>query len=258
VAGFALSNDFSAQHGGTMLNRRRLLLAGVAALPGIAFAKPSEARKRKSHPKPKPKWRWKTVSRTFTSSQLIAIPTSGPANLYPTTIKVQGLTRGRIQQVAVTLTNFTHAYPSELDMILAAPNGHATFLMSDAGGEWPSVVPPISTLTFDDAASGNIPTPLMGGTFQPTNLSAGTADVFPSPAPTGVTGASLAEFKGGNPNGTWSLFILDDTSLDGGAIGGWSLKITARIKVRVKPKPKNHRQSKGGGRRQVKKARKAS
>jgi hypothetical protein len=43
----------------------------------------------------------------------------------------------------------------------------------------------------------------------------------------------------------WSLFIVDDANADGGSIGGWSLKITARIRVRVKSKPKKRSQRAG-------------
>ena len=228
-----------------MISRRRLL-ASVTVLPGAALATSADARKRKQKPKPKPKFQVKTVTRTFTSNDFIVTPDllGGPASVYPSKIKVQGLTQGRIQRVTVTLTNFSVKFPNELDILLAAPNGKATILMSDVGGAWPDVVPPAASVTFDDAASGNVPTPLVGGTFRPTNVTTffGDSDPFPPPAPTGITSASLGTFKGGNPNGMWSLFIVDDSLEDGGSIGGWSLKITARIRVRVKSKPKKRSQ----------------
>ena len=37
----------------------------------------------------------------------------------------------------------------------------------------------------------------------------------------------MANFSGLNPNGTWSLYVLDDNSGDGGYItNGWSLNFT--------------------------------
>jgi uncharacterized repeat protein (TIGR01451 family) len=47
----------------------------------------------------------------------------------------------------------------------------------------------------------------------------------PPPAPYGTT---LSVLNGSNPNGTWSLFIQDDTPVDGGAItNGWVLTLTS-------------------------------
>jgi hypothetical protein len=94
--------------------------------------------------------------------------------------------------------------------------------------------PPTVTLTFDDAASGSLPStaPLASGTFQPTNLSAdepGDTEDLPGLAALLPYGTALSIFNGTNPNGIWSLFVRDDAERDIGSIaGGWSLDITTR------------------------------
>ena len=45
----------------------------------------------------------------------------------------------------------------------------------------------------------------------------------PAPAPTATT--SLATFDGTDPNGTWSLYVMDDAGRDVGTLAGWSLDI---------------------------------
>lgn len=63
---------------------------------------------------------------------------------------------------------------------------------------------------------------LKSGVFRPTN--AGGGDAFPSPAPGGPYGTRLGAFFGTDPNGTWSLFVVDDTNGDSGSLsGGWCL-----------------------------------
>jgi MYXO-CTERM domain-containing protein len=70
-----------------------------------------------------------------------------------------------------------------------------------------------------------MPGPLVPGTFKPTNFP--NADAFPAPAPAPSGGSALSVFNGTNPNGTWSLYVIDDAPSDGGSIGGgWSLNIT--------------------------------
>ena len=62
------------------------------------------------------------------------------------------------------------------------------------------------------------------GTYASTN--SGTTDVFPAPAPAGPYGASLTAFGGRGPNGTWSLYAVDDTSSDTGSFAnGWCLQL---------------------------------
>jgi len=116
----------------------------------------------------------------------------------------------------------SHTYPDDLDILLVGPGGQKVLLMSDAGGG--SDVNNI-TLTFDDAAASALAdsAAIVAGTYKPTDFV--TGDTFPSPAPAGPYGTTLSTFNGLNPNGTWSLYVLDDAASDSGSIaGGWSLK----------------------------------
>lgn len=63
-----------------------------------------------------------------------------------------------------------------------------------------------------------------GGTYHSTNT--GDGDLFPSPAPAGPFAADLTTFQGLPPNGTWNLWVTDDTSGDSGSFsGGWCLRL---------------------------------
>jgi len=124
----------------------------------------------------------------------------------------------------VTLKGLSHTWPDDLDVLLVGPGGQKVLLMSDAGaGNDINNV----TLTFDDAAASNLPdnSAIGSGTYKPTDFV--TGDTFPSPAPAGPYGTALSVFNGLNPNGTWSLYVLDDEAGDSGSIaGGWSLDFT--------------------------------
>ncbi|MCY2986275.1 MAG: M36 family metallopeptidase, partial [Planctomycetota bacterium] len=153
----------------------------------------------------------------------ITIADNGAASPYPSTISVSGLS-GNATDVNVTLNGFTHTWPDDVDVLLVGPAGQQVLLMSDVGGYFE-----VSglNLTLDDAAATALPDdgPLTSGTFQPTNI--GTGDAFPAPAPASPYDAALASFNATDPNGTWSLYVYDDTGGDSGSIsGGWSLEIT--------------------------------
>jgi subtilisin-like proprotein convertase family protein len=129
---------------------------------------------------------------------------------------------GTIAEVTVTLNNMSHTFPSDIDILLVGPQGQNVLLMSDAGGATDIVG---VTLTFDDDAATPVPTPIVSGTYQPTNIGGG--DVLPAPAPAPPYGSSLRVFDGTNPNGTWSLFVFDEFWGDFGTIAdGWFLTIT--------------------------------
>ncbi|MBC7930729.1 MAG: proprotein convertase P-domain-containing protein [Rubrivivax sp.] len=146
-----------------------------------------------------------------------------PSSPYPSTIAVSGLT-GTVSKVTVTLNGYGHSFPNDVDVLLVGPGGQRLLLMSDVGGTVPATgVSP----TFDDAAAGTVPSPIVTGTFRPTN--SGTGDTFPAPAPAGPypDPQLLSVFNGVNPNGTWSLHVVDDAGTDAGSItGGWTLNIS--------------------------------
>ncbi len=160
---------------------------------------------------------------SFSNAAPITINDLSPATPYPSVINVAGL-GGSVSQVTVTLANLSHPSPDDLDLLLVGPTGQKLVLMSDAGGF--TTISNV-TLTFDDAAAAFLPdsTPIVSGTNKPTNFL--TGDAFPSPAPPSPYGSTLSGFNGSNPNGAWSLYVVDDLVLFGGSIAqGWSVTIT--------------------------------
>ena len=152
-----------------------------------------------------------------------ASPSPVGATPYPSTINVSGAI-GTISKVTLSLSNYTHLSAGDVGALLVSPAGQKTLLMANCGGF--NTVNNI-WLKFDDAAAGSLSssTAPTSGTYKPTSFA--PLPPFPAPAPSGAYSTNLAAFNGGNPNGTWSLFILDDTSPGAGSIAnGWSLAIT--------------------------------
>jgi subtilisin-like proprotein convertase family protein len=181
---------------------------------------------------------------TFSNPTSISIPSSGVASPYPSNILVSGLGPSA-NKVTVTITNLSHTFPDDVDFLLVSPSGRKMIIMSDAGGG--NAVTNVS-ITLDDAAATVIPdsAALASGTFRPGNY--GTVqDAFAAPAPAGPyltpqTGGvetlttAFTGGAGGNPNGTWSLYVVDDAGGDLGSIsGGWSLTITPLVPVCTTP-----------------------
>jgi hypothetical protein len=159
-------------------------------------------------------------------------PDAGQATPYPSQIQVSGLGTP-VTDVNATISGYSHGYPNDVRMLLVGPQGQTADLMDEAGGS-----SPVSdlTITFDDAATDPVPDPAVSGTFKPTQAALGCtltiADDFPAPAPAHPYGADLAGFNGVDPNGTWSLYVVDDANEDSGSIsGGWSLDIAAPAAV---------------------------
>lgn len=177
-----------------------------------------------------------TVTTTpFTNAAAITIPgtDSGTVGVidaatpYPSTINVSGV-NGAIRNLRVTLNGFSHAFPTDVDMMLVGPTGQSYVLLSDTGT---STTLSNANITVQDGttiglAYGN------GVTLGPSNSTSG--DIFPAPAPAVTksaplvgTDSLLSTYGSLNPNGAWSLFIVDDFTGDVGSIsGGWTISFT--------------------------------
>ena len=145
-------------------------------------------------------------------------------NNYPSRISVAGLA-GSITDVEVDLRLINADYPGDLDVLLVSPGGRAVVLMSDTGGTAKLAG---AGFSFSDDAAGALPDTgtASPGTYLPTDGSDGGPDVFFDPAPSAPYG-SLTALDGSEPNGKWSLYVLDDHNGDSVAIGGgWRLRLT--------------------------------
>jgi hypothetical protein len=177
-----------------------------------------------------------SVTAVFTNSTPITIPDAGTAAPYPSAITVSGLT-GTVTDVNVRLNSFSHTFPEDVALLLVSPDGTRKFILqSDSGGGTDAVN---LTYTFDDQAANGIPDdgpmPANNGSVRPSSV--GDDDPMPSPAPplpysqpaSAGTATLNGTFGGINPNGAWSLYVIDYFDGDAGLInGGWSLDITTQ------------------------------
>jgi len=70
---------------------------------------------------------------------------------------------------------------------------------------------------------------MVAGQYRLSNYE-GASDDFTELAPAGPYVTTLGELAGVDPNGTWSLYVMDDFFLDGGEIrGGWSLTLETTV-----------------------------
>src|SRR6185503_14904822 len=156
---------------------------------------------------------------------------------YPSTISVAGVT-DPVSTIRVILNNINQSRMDDVEMLLVSPTGVKFVILSDAGG---SVAPLGLNITLADSGAGQVPDagPIATGTYQPTCVDSANNinTAFPAPAPAGPylaaapRGAATfaSAFAGINVNGTWSLYVVDDTvnSPQTGAItGGWVVEIT--------------------------------
>lgn len=179
----------------------------------------------------------------------LTINDGAAANPYPSTLTVSGLANipATGNNVTLTINNFSRpgGRPDDIDMLLVGPTGASLIFWSDVGSTATTAIN--ITVTLSDAGTNFLPDAgtLTSGTFKPTNEST-VQDNFAqygAPAgPYGTPGGAIVgvgpntfatQFNGTNPNGVWSLYVVDDvqTGETGGSIGSWSLSINAAAGV---------------------------
>ena len=240
-----------------MLTPTRVLAVALAA---CLFVLPAG-----SEPAKRGKPRVKVAEKTYVTRSGISLPGLAVASRYPDTIAVNGQANATIVDVDLTLLEFAHGSPRDIDVLLVAPNGRSALVMADAGGSGGVLG---IDLTLDDDAKRPLPSDgeLTAGRYHPVNYddgevmvesesggdgapgpdappgtpgstgtpgtpgtpSAGTVDTdaFPAPAP-GPGATSLDTFRGMSPAGEWRLFVRADGPA-AGSLGGWKLTITTK------------------------------
>ena len=154
-----------------------------------------------------------------TNFAAIALVDNAAASPYPSAIAISNVV-GTIGKVTATLRGFSHEWPLGVDVVLVSPGGQAVSLMSGDGGYTETSA---ATLTFDDEAASALGDPIVSGTYLPS----GTPGAMDSPAPPPPYGSALADFNGGDPNGTWELYARNTEDYFSGSIEqGWSISVT--------------------------------
>jgi len=159
-------------------------------------------------------------------------PNPGLANPYPSQINVQNQSEA-ISDLNLKLSGFSHTFPDDVGVLLVGPQGQKALMMSDVGS---NLQVSSVNLTLDDEATNALPDDeqLTSGTFKPLKgtVTSVSGDCpapanLPAPAPAGPYVTNLSAFDGTDPNGTWSLYVIDGCGGDtGGFSGGWSLEIS--------------------------------
>lgn len=124
------------------------------------------------------------------------------------TVDVAGL-GPRVLGVSATVS-ITHNNAAHLDLFLTSPSGTRIDLATDIGNGLANLY---QDTTFDDHASA----PISDTTLPPSGT-----PLSGSVIPEGALGAFLGE----NPNGVWTLTVVDDTGGTTGTLDGWELHVT--------------------------------
>ena len=150
------------------------------------------------------------------------------------TFTVSGIT-DPVTAVRLDFTDFTHAFPSDVAMILVGPGGQGGLVFSGGATDASTNV----DFTITDY-TGSSPWPSSGvlsaGTYRGRNrsvsqsLGSRTFTTAPTisgvnPTPGSESYADFSDFNGVDPNGTWTLYIGDFSGADDGSIGNVSLTI---------------------------------
>ncbi len=205
-------------------NKSRIIRSAPPQPETAAFGRPS-----RRPPKPKPSF----ASQLVSNPTPIAIPSTGTASPYPSSVSIAGLA-GSVTDLNVTIHNFSHTFPNDVGIVLVGPTG-TSLLLQDGAGDDPDMVN--VTYTFTDFGLSQLPDSVAWGPggYKPTNYIT-PPDSFPppgpdtfynNPGPADEGAATLfSVFGGTNPNGNWHLYVVDFSEGDAGEIaGGWTLEV---------------------------------
>jgi hypothetical protein len=161
-------------------------------------------------------------------------PTVGKSSPYPLTSTISALPAHTVvTDLNVVFDGVYHSFPSDLDLLLAGPQGQTAVLMSDACG---STDASNAVWRWDDEAAAAMPSAgCPDGSYRPTNTDEGGGgdDSWPG-LPAGSYGSDLSVFDYTDPTGTWRLFAVDDVGSDEGFLTNpFRLELTTRVAAEV-------------------------
>ena len=122
-----------------------------------------------------------------------------------------------VYHMTVTVT-MTHTFPSDVQVVLRAPDGQDVLLFTLIGADQPWSQ---RSIVLDDCApSGLRPGTVSAGRYRPGVALYGAEMPEPGPVP---SYGNLADLNWVSPNGSWSLYVADMIEPDAGVINSWSL-----------------------------------
>jgi len=163
----------------------------------------------------------------FSNNTTIEIPDNSIGSIYPSEIEVSGMPT-HLSHITITLDDLDSGFgTSGYDILLEAPDGQRLTIFSDlfnyssTFGGYDLVILDLDALDFITSATYDNTESL----YKPTNN--GSIDDFDILGEVD-SDPSLITLQNIDPNGTWKLYVLDD-SFDGndGSLDGWSLSIEA-------------------------------
>ncbi len=136
---------------------------------------------------------------SFTNNQDYNIPDNNTTGV-TSTISVSGIAGTVGTSLASVCININHGFDGDLDIVLRCPGGTTVDLSSDNGGSGDDYTNTCFTNSGGSITGGTAP---FTGTFTPEQ--------------------ALSLLSGCTANGTWSLTVKDDASLDVGTLLSWTM-----------------------------------
>ncbi|NHM06536.1 hypothetical protein G4D82_04825, partial [Flavobacterium sp. CYK-4] len=145
---------------------------------------------------------------SFSNNSVFNIPDNDPTGV-SSTINVSGISPVTLSNTSIVSVciDITHDFDGDLDIYLVAPNGTQIELSTDNGGGNSNYTNTCFSSTATSAiTAGAAP---FTGTFTPEQ--------------------AFSLLNGSAINGTWQLFVVDDSNIDVGTINNWSIALNNNL-----------------------------